>query len=372
MKKLFTFIIIISPLLAVYVSPFLTFTLADMALFLITPLIIVDTIHKKKLSFINQFLIIVLYMVLQLLFLGLIETDLFSKVLMPTARLIFYYTIIAIFLKNYFDTEYGFKIYKKIAVFASLFLILQFVVLHLTGKYIPGYLPFLNVPDIIRNHAATITTAGRVRSLFREPSHYAIYCALYLAIDLISINKKINISIIIVTMAMLLSASSTAIFMVAIIYAMFIYHNYKAFLSKYFFHIIAISIIIVPIIYIYTHSVSFEIFVNRTFETDQAAGRFSNYDLIFKDETKTLPQKIFGESILKIEDYIPSIPRIYLYFGIIGILYFIVITFKNLFKTQGVNKLATIITIILMFPTEFTFGINMLLYAPFIYLDFKK
>ncbi len=376
LKKIFTYIIILSPMLVIYGTPIATLSIADIALIAILPFMLLDLKKKDQIKdlIIPQFAIIVIYILLQIVYICLVkDSDYIETVFMPTMRILFYYFIIVCFYKKYFNTESGLKFYRITALFASLFLILQFIVLKLTGKYIPGYIQGLDVIEKLQKHAATINSAGRVRSVFAEPSHYAIYCGLYLGIELICISKKIDFSIIIVTVAMLLSTSSTAIILVAIIYFIYFIKNFRYLLSKYSinFIIIVLSIVILSLWYIRTDS--YKMFVNRTFiEGNATEGRFGNYDLIFKDETTTSSERIFGNGVLKIEEYIPAFPRIYLYFGYIGMIYFIIISIKNLLNLKGINWIATFLTIVLIFPTEFIFGINILLYAPFIYLDFNN
>ena len=172
---------------------------------------------------------------------------------------------------------------------------------------------------------------------------------------------------------MILSTSGTAIFLVIIIYLIYFVKNFKLILSKYAKQIILVTAAIVIILFIYSKTEHFQLFINRTFiNGDSTEARFENYDLIFNDNSISTIKKIFGNGILKIDDYIPSIPRIYFYFGVVGMIYFSFIFSKNLLKLRGVNWIATLILFILMFPTELFFGNFILLYAPFIYLDYSS
>lgn len=375
----FTLVLLLSPILSIYQTQIATLTLTDILLFALLPFLIMDMLKNKKLSkkfVVVQFLIIFLYMIFQLLFICLLEDEsVVNKILMPTMRLLFYYFIVTFFIKSYFEPKKSLKILKYVATISSAFLLVQFFVLQISGKYIPGYfnIPGLSVVDYLKEHATTITASGRPRSFFLEPSHYAICCALYLGIDLIVESKKININNIIVTCAMVLSTSGTAIFLVIIIYLIYFIKNFKLILSKYSKQIILVTTAIIIILFVYSKTEHFQLFLNRTFiNGDSAEGRFENYDLIFNDNSTNIIKKVFGNGILKIDDYIPSVPRIYFYFGAVGIIYFSFIFLKNLLKLRGINWISTLILFILMFPTELFFGNFILLYAPFIYLDYNS
>lgn len=378
LKKIFTYIVILAPLLSIYQTPITTLHLADIALIILVPFLIFDFLKKGKVKnfLIFQFLLISLYMFFQLMILGIFSSpEQFQKILTPTLRILFYYTIISVFFKSYFDTKIGLNFFKKVVLFSSIFLIVQFVLLQFTGIYIPGFLkiPGLTISQGLQIHAQTINALGRVRSVFAEPADFATYCALYLAIDLLAVNKKINSNVLIITLALILSSSSTAILLVAIIYSIYFIINFKNLFLKYSMKFIVLLLVSIIAVFIYTKTDDYQAFVTRTFTDGYATeGRFGNYGLIFNSNRKNMIETIFGEGIVKIDDYIPAFPRIYLYFGCIGILYYFIIMIKNFLKFRGINRISTLLTFILVFPTEFVFGEFILLYAPFIYLDFEN
>ena len=171
----FTLVLLLSPIMSIYKTQIATLTLTDILLFALLPFLILDMLKNKKLSkkfVVVQFLIIFLYMIFQLLCICLLEDkSVVNKILMPTMRLLFYYFIVTFFIKSYFEPKKGLKILKYVATISSAFLLLQFFVLQITGKYIPGYfnIPGLSVVDYLKEHAATITASGRPRSFFLEP-----------------------------------------------------------------------------------------------------------------------------------------------------------------------------------------------------------
>ena len=153
--------------------------------------------------------------------------------------------------------------------------------------------------------------------------------------------------------------------MVAIVFFVYFIKNLKSFSKNTIIKIISFTIILGIIIPIYMQTDEFKIFYQRTFETKSATeGRIGNYDVVFGSEIDS-NALIFGRGILKIEDYIPSFPRIFYYYGIIGMTMFVIISIRNFIMLKSIQWVTWLILFILMFPTEMFFGNFILLYIPF-------
>ena len=287
-----------------------------------------------------------------------------------------YYITLAIFVKELFNLELGIKYYSIVSLFSSILYIIQFIALKLFNIFIPGTLPgFSTSADlynaIMKAGAWTSSAYARPRSLFGEPSHFAVYVSLCLAILLLQ-NQKKNWKIIIpITIAMLISGSGMAITLCSIAYIMFFIKNaYKISKKKILYAICAI-IVICPFLFYYTKTESFNIFFNRTFiEKDSTEGRFGNFIDSFDFNKKTY-EVIFGEGMYKIEDvegqnYITSIPRIYTYFGVVGMIIFICLSIKNFIKLKGINFVSWFILFTIAFASEILFHNMMFVFIPYI------
>ncbi len=367
-KKLFTFIIVIFPILGAYITPIPSITISDMLLLAIIPFIIIEMFKDRKKIKLNMGMgIIFLYTLIQLLVITIFcDSEYVDKLLLPTVRLIVYFGIIALFSKSYFDIELGKRLLKIFAMFATYFLIIQVIFFYIFHIYIPGNIPGLQEPKVMElyNNAMENATSGRLRSIFLEPSAYAMYVALALGIELFKEEKNDKKAILILTLGLLLSASSTGVIMVAIMYIIYIFKNLSKLSKKAVRRLIALFFIAIVILTIFMQTQAFKIFYNRTFVDKGAVkGRFGSYGVVLEGLNNI--NLVFGRGIFKMNIYIPTIPRIFLYYGIIGAIFFIAVSIRNFIKLKGIQWIVWLILFVLMFPTEIFFGKYVLLYIPF-------
>lgn len=375
LKKSFTILLIIFPILYMYQTPIFTLTVSDVLLIIIIPFMILDMLRKNiKNSVYNPLAIVIIYIILQTLVM-LLANNCMDSVLLSICRLLLYYLVLTVFTKNYFDIELGLKVYKKVAIISCCFLFLQIICDQVLGFYIPGTIPGLPISEGLaeyNNQKASGMSEARLRSFFSEPSHFSIYVALIFAIELLNENK-INKRIIIYTLGLLLSGSSTGIFMVAIIYSIYFVKNIKTFSKRTIINISVIIVLILMILPIYMQTKSFKIFYERTFvqENSSIDGRFGKYENVL--EGTNIINMIFGRgTFAEIDGYIPAFPRIYYYYGIIGILYFLARTLNNFIKLKGTRLTTWAVLFILIFPTELIFGYLIMVYMPFIIIKRKN
>lgn len=375
-RKAFTYLIVLFPLLSIYYSNISTLTIADILLFLILPLLLFYLFKNKVSIKISMFfLIVIFYMILQMLIYCVLG-KMNNAAIFTTLRLILYYFTMCFFFKNFFDFQEGYKLYKKVAIISSLYFLFQFILLNLFDIFIPGTIPFFksatdNYNSIMASHSWTSSAYARPRSFFTEPSHFAIYVGLCLAIMLLKKDKKDIKYIIIITVAMLLSGSGMAIILTIISYGLFLIKNIKKISKKVILITIIGIIICIPILNVYLKSESFNIFYTRTFvEKDSTEGRFGNFTLAFTSKKDTI-STIFGEGAYKIADvegqnYITSIPRVYTYFGILGMLFFVISMIYYLIKLKEINKLSLIVLLAISFAGEILFHNLLFTYTPYI------
>ena len=377
-EKIFTLLIVLFPILSIYNTGISTLTFADIILFMLLPFFSIHLVKKNKNKSIKvslELLIISVLIFLQMLLYSLFNISETSSVL-TTLRVLLYYMTLAIFVKELFNIKWGIRYYTIVSLFASILYIIQFISLKVFNIFIPGTLPGFSTSadvynSIMRAGEWTSNAYARPRSLFAEPSHFAVYVSLCLAILLLQ-NQKKNWKIIIpITIAMLISGSGMAIALCFIAYLMFFIKNaYKISKKKILYAICAI-IIICPFLFYYTKTESFNIFFDRTFiEKDSTEGRFGNFIDSFDFNKKTY-EVIFGEGMYKIadvegQDYITSIPRIYTYFGIVGMIIFTFLSIKNFIKLRGINFISWFMLFVIAFASEILFHNMMFVFIPYI------
>ncbi len=377
-KKIFTFLIVIFPLLSIYQSGISTLTIADIFLISLFPFFLAKLFKTRKTIKISFVLLSITFLICIQMMIFMILGKIDTSSIFTTLRLLLYYFTLAIFTKELFLIIDGIKYYKIISLISSILYIVQFFLLKVGDFFLPGTIPFLKTEVdeynlIMKNHLWTSSAYARPRSFFGEPSHFAVYVSLCLAILLIR-EKKRNWKLIgILTFAMLLSGSGMAIILCAIIYFTILIKSIlfgRLTLKKILLVILCLSIFI-PIFGSYTTTESFSIFYNRTFiEKDSTEGRFGNFKEAFSLD-KDFDEILFGEGVYKISDiegqkYITSIPRVYTYFGIIGFLIFINMTIYLFIRKKKLNLIAWSMLFIISFASEILFHNLSFVFIPYI------
>lgn len=376
MKKIFTLVLVLFPILYIYDSGILTLSLADIILIAILPLLITDMIIKKKTIKINVFLFFFTLFIFSQILIYYLFNITTADAVMTTFRLVLYYAVISFFVYEYFDYNKGIKYIKICATLSAIFWLIQYVLFDYFGIFLQGTLPFFKTQVdeynyIMNNHAWSSFAYTRPRSFFAEPSHFAVYEALGLLMLLFKFNSKDKIPTIIVALSMLLSGSGMAITLITLIAIIYFFNNAKKITYNKIIIFTLIILCCVGLLPIYTKTETFQLFFDRTFiSKDSTNGRFGNFIDAFT-VNRNFREFFIGDGIYKIADisgqkYITSIPRIYTYFGLIGLIVFILLCISNFYKLNGVRKYTWILLFAISFASEILFHSFILLYLPFI------
>lgn len=381
LNKIFTMFMVLFPILYIYNSGVLTLSVADIILVFLFLFLTLDMFNKKdNVRISNILLIIILFIIFQVLsyyLLNLIN----SESLMTTLRIILYYATCCLFVKEYFDFELGIEYLKRVALIAAIFWLVQYIFLNFFGIFIQGTLPFFKTEvdiynKIMNTYSWTSYAYARPRSFFAEPSHFAVYEALGLLMYFSKYKSNDKISIIIIILSMFLSGSGMAMFLSVFVIFISSIEKIKKINKKMIVYLIAILFVCISLYPIYSKTNSFQTFYNRTFiEKDSTNGRFGNFMDAFSTD-KRLYKVIIGEGIYKIADvegqkYITSIPRVYTYFGIIGFIFFIILSFYCFYRLVGINRKVWFLLFVICFASEILFHNLSIIYLPFILKDSK-
>jgi hypothetical protein len=134
LAKIYTILAVAFPILHVYGIGFSTVSLADLLLLLLYPFLIAKNRWDKVSS---TFLFYVLFICIVGFFMH--SQDGIFKVL----RYSCYILALALFSKTFFLFEYGSRVFLRLVLFATLFLLFQHLCFNIVGYYVPGYLPGL-------------------------------------------------------------------------------------------------------------------------------------------------------------------------------------------------------------------------------------
>lgn len=256
-EKLFTFLIAFMPLANVYSLPGIPLGFGEIFLIILIPFLsklgIITSIKNYELGFILWFIYVV--------FLTLILFNHFDVPLIKffaIARVIFYWTLIFIFGKNFFCLKYFKKMAKIFCISLSILIILQTIVYVSSGIYISGLLPSLPLNygegDGVAVIEHTLKYAGyfgvfRPTGFLIEPAHCTqfLFIGILLFITDFKLNYKIKYQIIIlITIAMIFTYSTTGI--IVLLYAWFVYLLIEKHLSLFKWPVFIIAVISVFLI----------------------------------------------------------------------------------------------------------------------------
>ena len=203
-------------------------------------------------------------------------------------------------------------------------------------------------------------------SFFEEPSHFAIYMLPYIAITLFKtpvIHKQNIIRAGVATLSVILSASFTGVMCAAIIWFSWLIMGVKNkifSLSK----ICGLLIICFVIIVVFLHSSSGSYILNPETYERQSSGRFGGFEYI-QDFLSRIDNsiKLYGVGMIDMaeEIYLSGWPRLFMYYGIVGSIVYI-ISFVKCIKLFSLSMILMCLIGVLMIGTEMNFGYLLLPY----------
>lgn len=383
-RNIFTLCLIIFPILMTYETPIKGIAYGDLILLLLYPFLFYKIIsEKRKVKDIVYFplVILFLYLLVYYLLLAFIDAKLFSETSIKFIHNLFYLFTLSFFVKSFYDIDIGYKVLKVVSIVATFFLFIQIMGVTIFHIYIPGTLPGVPVMrDELELFNETVMGSNMVirpRSIFNEPAEYATYTSLFLAVELF-LSKKEHKSIrnywceIIVTIGLVVSKSSTGIVCAFFLWCVYLMIRIKKNHSKKELKKMMVLLVLgVICIVIFFKSSAFEYFINKTYSMNNewgygVLGRFENYDKVFSLKDLTVSQIIFGNAMINTIYYIPGIPRIFLYFGIIGVLIYSLIYLYIVVNSDSEQKVILLLMLFIAFAGDTIFGVSGMYFYPFI------
>ncbi len=353
-KKFFIISIIILPILFLYATPIPGFTIGDLILIINTMFLV----FKKKLKKNTPLLIFVIFLIIQTSILGSIGS---LPKITTSIRYIVYLLIMSIMPTVAEERDYIIKILSKVGKFVVVFLLVQYAALQV-GILIPGLITFLPLTaDDGLSYSEIFSIGGRVMSVFAEPSHYAIYALLFLAVNLFEypeITLK-NLKWQALTSISLIACSSFSgvMCMVAVwaLKLLLLIKNKQLSIKAIF----PILIILLLFGFVILHTTMGTYVSDAEIYERQSAGRFGGFTYVL-EQSSNLFILLFGNGMNDIAEveYLSGWPRVYFYYGIIGSLIYLM-AFLQIFKKNTISMVLMILIAVLMIGTEMNF-------APFI------
>lgn len=336
--KIYTILIIFYPILGIYSSGISTLSIADVLLLAIFVLGIVQLNRNKRFNINREWLSYLLFVIFHTLIISFFIVD-FRSSFMTFLRYAVYMVSIVFFVPNLFDRSTGIATLRVSSYIVSIFAIIQAIGIYIFHRYIPGVIPFLKISreELLSYGSNYSSGILRIRSLFAEPAHLAAYLTICLAVCLfVDAHKRNWVEAAVISIALLLSVSSTAYFMLLFVwvgYIVFYFIRNKNRLTKRRIISMAFFLLIIGCVIIFVlHSSLFEALIKRN---PRAMGLRTDGYSIFADTALQNPlHRLFGNGFVdcKAHHYLPSYPLQFWRFGWIGLVIWFVLNARILMK----------------------------------------
>lgn len=376
--RFYTFVTVLCPLLMMYNFGIATVTILDAAIVFFLFFAVLS--GKVKLTKLEALLFLyICLMIINFVFSSIYRDTNIIGILLRMVRLIVYLLWGIVGGRRYFDGELAVEIWKFICIFATGYLMLQYVFLALFNISIPGYLPFL---DLSREELATFTKNlyfskhARPRSIFAEPSQYGIYLTGFFSVALLKKNYTLSkLTILFLFVGMVLSASTVAFLGIFLTVLLILFDRVrrKKGASPHELLCIAGLVMVAVCVCILKWDSVYALFEKIFLRLPSSFNnRVSGWAVITEAlKSEGILTQLFGTGMdadyINSLDWTSSLMKILFYFGYVGAVVFVCTVL--LFMTQNKKNINYYIAILLLFGffTELLVSNWLVLFLPFVH-----
>ncbi|AEE91893.1 hypothetical protein [Tepidanaerobacter acetatoxydans] len=387
LSKFITWIVLLFMPLSTYAAYVEGITFGDILLILGVLLITTDIFLNKKINLLNiiatPLLLYMIFIIIHSLIFWMIKPYELSEGLLGVSRYLLYLYFAMNGAKYYFNYDYGYKIYKKLAILFALYCIAQYFSYNFFSTVLPvnlfGLPTFDDISAITSKYNISMYQTGAVlyrpRSVFLEPAYFAAYQIPILYLILNNKNEKYLTkysSAILITASIFLAGTTTGILMQFLCWWKPIITELK----KISFKFVNLIIIAIPCVYLFISSDYWQRVSNRIISNDgtlgtSVTGRIQNYKIFF-DGRLSWDQLLFGQGKWVSVGYLPSYGELIISFGLVGLVVFSVVMLLTYLKTQKIGKAMTLLLLVMCIGTNTLFNITSVLMFFLIYSDSKS
>lgn len=369
LRKIYTWLLILFVILSLYSINIMTFTVADAILLALFPIYFLDAFRKNQIKIHFPLTFCTFYIIIHMFLMMLLFNS--FEIFMPTMRFVGYLLFVAIFARSYFDINLGKKLLKYISIISTVYLIIQFIFMNYFNYYLTGFIPWLPLDSqnlYTLNEQFYSISFNRPRSFFQEPAHYASFVLVYFSIGLFDNPRKNYFGLLIIGIGLIISGSLTGIITaIGLLLLKVIKLIRKLPRKKISANFLVVSFVLSIGTIIVTNTTAFNYALYRLFESDQAyIGRLGNYSEILTVHKGSIIGFLFGHGMVELNNFIPAFPRIFVFFGILGVIAFLLYMILLIISTKGYKRAVLITLLISIIGTEIILGKFILLYLPFI------
>lgn len=380
-RKLFCTTLILLPLLKLYGISAIGGTFADYTLIII---VIIMLVKQGKNVFILtgnrnsiEFIPIMICVIFNIFFTWNFSFEIGNQIIY-WMRYILYYFVLIYGIKRYYSVEIGYKVYEIASIISTIFLIIQYLAYIFMNRIILGQFGSLALTDLKQHKQFYDTYAAynlfRPESFFSEPSHYATFiCGFLLICSMRQVNKKNILTMSFCSLGILLSGSTTGLCGAVFIWTLFSLR--LMWQRNSIVYLLPIIVIAVVVLLFVSQTVSFQIMMQRTFNSrDAIKSRFDWVDSLHILRSPLTWMFGYGSSsdVIELTGWIPGWAIILVQYGIIGIALF-VLSYMLLFMYSNKNgKIILVYFMMMGLGTELVADEYVLVLLPFVINRFGK
>ena len=379
-RKLFCTILILQPLLKLYGIGAIGGTFADYTLIIMVIIMLIKQgknvfkLTGKKNSI--EFIPIMICVILNIFFTWNFSFEIGNQIIY-WIRYILYYFVLIYGIKKYYSVETGYKAYEIASIISTIFLIIQYLAYIFMNRIILGQFGPLALTDLKQHKQFYDTYAAynlfRPESFFSEPSHYATFiCGFLLICSMKQINKKNILIMAFCSLGILLSGSTTGLCGAVFVWTLFSLRLMKQ--KNSIVYLLPIIIIAVVVFLFVSQTVSFQIIMQRTFNSrDAIKSRFDWVDSLHILRSPLTWMFGYGSSsdVIELTGWIPGWAIILVQYGIIGIFLFILSYILLFMHSNKTGKIILIYFMMMGLGTELVADEYVLVLLPFVINKFE-
>lgn len=360
---LYTYYIGLLPVLMIYKLPFVNFGLGVLLALIFLPYVFFSAFNKTNNKFFSiQSFLIVLFL---LYYAYCVSSDFNVSTLLIVVAIHVLFAPKSLYFVKFL------KIVKGCVLISSVIIIFQWLIYTLFGVFIPFIIDDYILEAFKGTSGMSEESAGfyRISGLFLEPSHYSKYAIVGLAFFLFesTLNKRVFMKAIIVTIGILLSTSGIGLVGALGIWAYyFVFKDnlivkQKSKIARVFYLLILGSFILLTLFYAsnsFHHSVIRILGLSDDYNAIEGRTLYSESYLALLGDSDWL----LGIGTFEVEKYLVGYVTLLLHSGIVGLSLIIITSIAFLFNNRTAIKLNIIFFVILLFYSNIVGGLYLLFY----------
>jgi hypothetical protein len=357
--KAYTLAVLTLPITTQYKSFIPGISIGELFILLILPFIRLDLNNTKIIPnriISNPFFWYVFYLIIGTLITITTQVNIsYFEVITRLIRYLFYIFCAVVVSNGFFDLKYCIRWYRRIAIFATLYLMLQVFLFYSTGYLLRGTISWLSVTNELYNfegQKSLLLDFYRPHSIFMEPGYYAIFTLPFLVYNLFKKpNSNIKMSIFL-TIGLVLSTSGQALILSAVTWFVWIIKSVLNKGNKIKIKALLVIFLLVMITPFILQNENIQRSIDRLWGSPTASANSRVFEGFIDYNNLPLLYKTigigYGNDVSDFSSgYMNSLAYVLVHLGIIGFILILWIFIYMFIKTKGFQRILLLILFLL-------------------------